>query len=122
GGLDAYAWEGIEITEVSIAALIEDNAPAELPAPWRHLHVFLPTSEPCPYPLLVNGAFISDLSRQEVRVGEEGNDYHRFLMRRVAALFRDILATHLQRNGVATARVLQLLDREAEVPGAAAAT
>src|SRR5262249_10357031 len=59
GGLDTYAWEGIEVSEVSVAALVEDDAPTELPEAWRHFHVFLPTAEPCPYPLLVNGAFIS---------------------------------------------------------------
>ena len=30
--------------------------------------VFLPTGEPCPYDLLISGAFNSNLSRQEVRV------------------------------------------------------
>ena len=29
---------------------------------------------------LVNGAFAADLSRQEIRVGEETNDYNQFLM------------------------------------------
>lgn len=122
GGLDAYAWEGIEISEVSVAVLLEDEAPADLPAPWRHFHVFLPTAEGCPYPLLVNGAFVSDLSRQEIRVGEERDDYNRFLMRRVAGLFRDVVAPELQHSGVPTRQVLQLLDRRAESPGAAAAT
>lgn len=122
GGLDTYAWEGIEISEVSVAVLLEDGAPAELPAHWRHFHVFLPTAEGCPYPLLVNGAFVSDLSRQEIRVGEERDDYNRFLMRRVAGLFRDVVAPELQHSGVPTTQVLQLLDRRAESPGAAAAT
>ena len=43
----------------------------ELPEAWRHFHVFLPTAEPCPYPILVNGAFSTDLSRQHVRVSAE---------------------------------------------------
>src|SRR5262249_28149772 len=36
GGLDTYAWEGIDISEVSVAVLLEDDAPVELPAAWRH--------------------------------------------------------------------------------------
>ena len=122
GGLDTYAWEGMEVSEVSVAALFDESRPTELPPAWRHFHVFLPTAEPCPYPLLVNGAFISDLSRQELRVGEEHNDYNRFLMRRVAALFRDVFTTELQRDGLSTTEVLLLLVREADAPGAPAPT
>ena len=122
GGLDSYAWEGIDISEVSVAALLNDGAPATLPEPWRRFHVFLPTGEPCPYPLLVNGAFVSDLSRQEIRVGEEQNDYNRFLMHRVAALFRDQLATQLEREGARVDTVLSLLDRNVGTPGATSGT
>ena len=122
GGLDTYAWEGIEISEVSVATLLDGGSPTSLPDAWRRFHVFLPTAEPCPYPLIVNGAFVSDLSRQEIRVGEEQNDYNRFLMRRVAALFRDRLATQLERDGASVEAVLRLLDRGAVVEGAASAT
>ncbi len=122
GGLDSYAWEGIEVSEVSVAALLDDGIPTDLPAAWQRLHVFLPTLEPCPYPLLVNGAFASDLSRQEIRVGEEATDYNRFLMRRVAALFRDVLSAQLQTDGVSTKDILRLLDRKADAPGALEST
>ena len=121
GGLDTYVWEGIELSEVSVAALMDEGVPTELPAEWQRLHVFLPTTEPCPYPLLVNGAFASDLSRQEIRVGQEADDYNRFLMRRVAILFRDVLSPQLQADGVSTGNVLKLLDRKADAPGASEA-
>ena len=68
-GLSGPAWEGVELTEVSVAAL--EPGSDELPLAWRRFHVFLPTSEPCPYPILVNGAFSTDLSRQHVRVSPE---------------------------------------------------
>ena len=122
GGLDTYAWEGIEVSEVSVAALLDDGIPTALPTDWKHFHVFLPTAEPSPYPLLVNGAFLSDLSRQEIRVGDERNDYNRFLMHCVAALFRDVLTAHLEHAGVETALIVRLLDRDAEAPGVPART
>ena len=122
GGLNSYAWEGVEVCEVSVAALLKGDTPAPLPLAWRQFHVFLPTTEPCPYPLLVNGAFLSDLSRQEVRVGDERTDYNRYLMQRVAALFRDGLAAELQREGRSAMDILLLLDRGVDVPGAAAPT
>jgi hypothetical protein len=122
GGLDTYAWEGIEVSEVSVAARLDDGRPTALPSAWKHFHVFLPTAEPSPYPLLVNGAFLSDLSRQEIRVGDERDDYNRFLMHCVAALFRDVLAPHLERAGAEIALIIRLLDRDAEAPGVPAPT
>jgi hypothetical protein len=122
GGLDSYAWEAIEVSEVSVATLLSEGTPAIPPDAWRHFHVFLPTAESCPYPLLVNGAFVSDLSRQEIRVGEEQDDYNSFLMQRVAALFRDRLCTQLERDGATTGAILRMLDREVEAPGAPSVT
>jgi len=69
GGLNAYAWSGVEVTEVTVAALLAGGAGDVLPDEWRRFHVFLPTAEPCPYSFLVNGAFATDLSRQEIRLG-----------------------------------------------------
>lgn len=120
-GLDAYAWDGIELTEVSVAAQLVDGSPTAIPDEWRHFHVFLPTEEPCPYPLLVNGAFASDLSRKEIRIGGERTDYNRHLMRETVRLFRDVLVPQLQREGASIESVLTLLDRGV-APGAPAAT
>ena len=39
-GLSGPAWEGVELTEVSVAAL--EPGSDELPLAWRHFHVFLP--------------------------------------------------------------------------------
>ena len=59
-----------ELLQNADDAMSDDGVPTEVPAGWQRLHVFLPTAERCPYPLLVNGAFAADLSRQEIRVGE----------------------------------------------------
>lgn len=117
GGLNTYAWEGVEVSEVSIATLLDGNIPKAPPPAWRQFHVFLPTSEMSPYPLLVNGAFESDLSRQEIRISDEATDYNRFLMHRVARLFRNVLVAHLQYNGASTADILRMVDRKVAVPG-----
>lgn len=122
GGLDAYGWDGIEISEVSVAALIQQGRPTPLPTSWRKFHVFLPTSEPCPYPLLVNGAFVSDLSRQEIRIGESDDDYNSFLLKQAAALLRDVLAPQAEEAGADVHDVLRLLDRSVSEPGVEALT
>lgn len=106
-GLSGPAWEGVELTEVSVASL--EPGVRTVPDEWRHFHVFLPTAEACPYPLLVNGAFSTDLSRQHVRVSRETDDYNAHLVRHAASLICSRLIPLLRPAGVEA--VLQVLDR-----------
>ena len=117
-GLSGPAWEGVEVTEVSVAVGADGSA-NDMPNDWRHFHVFLPTEEPCPYPILVNGAFCTDLSRQHVRVSSEAGDYNSHLVRMAAHLFADKVLPLLQEEG--PERVLQALDRDPAAPGSDAA-
>lgn len=110
-GLVGYAWEGIEFTEVSVATPWPTGTADELPDGWARFHVFLPTGERSPYPLVVNGAFSTDLSRQEIRIGSDAEDYNRYLLERVAILFRDVLAGTLLAGGGRAIDVLEMLDR-----------
>ena len=57
GGLNEVAWENVELTEAAVASRMVAGEAADLPPDWRKLHVFLPSSEPCPYDLLISGAF-----------------------------------------------------------------
>lgn len=106
-GLSGPAWEGVNLTEVSVAAL--EPGARTMPDEWRHFHVFLPTTEVCPYPLLVNGAFSTDLSRQHVRVAQEADDYNAHLVRHAARLICSRLIPLLRPAGVEA--VLRVLDR-----------
>ncbi|MES2210070.1 MAG: DUF3883 domain-containing protein [Chloroflexota bacterium] len=116
-GLDVASWDDIDLTEVSIAvpwSLAETRpSSAGLPANWAKFHVFLPTAEAAPYPLLINGAFRTDLSRQEVRIGEDDLDYNRHLLRETARTFAQRLIPALTHEGVAVPDVLALVDRSA---------
>lgn len=107
-GLSGPAWEGVELSEVSVAALVPEH-PEPMPPSWRHFHVFLPTAEPCPYPLLVNAAFVTDLSRQQVRTAPEPRDYNSHLIRRAAFLVRGHLLPVLREQGLE--HFLAVLDR-----------
>jgi hypothetical protein len=117
-GLSGPAWEGIDFTEVSIATLA-DEADKGMPEEWRHFHVFLPTEEHCPYPILVNGAFATDLSRQHIRVHPESGDYNSHLVKEAARLFVERLLPELRR--VSVGRVLLALDRRENPEGGDAA-
>ena len=114
-GLTGPAWEGVTLSEVSVAALAPENE-TEVPDGWRHFHVFLPTEERCSYPLLVNGAFTTDLSRQHVKVDAEPDDYNSYLIRAAARLMRDELLPALVLSGVE--ELLSRLDRSASEEGA----
>lgn len=111
GGLDEFTWDGVELTEVSVAARIQGGRPVSLEPGWRKLHVFLPTGEPCPYDFLVSGAFGSNLSRQEIRVEADAANYNGLLLRNVARTIRDLLIPHLLAGGASVVDVLRLLDR-----------
>lgn len=117
-GLSGLAWEGVDLTEVSVAVLA-DGTTAEMSAAWKHFHVFLPTEEPCPYPMLVNGAFATDLSRQQVRVSSDPGDYNSHLIQEAARLFADQMVPLLRAESVEA--VLKVLDRGTNGEGGDAA-
>ena len=111
GGLDDYAWEGVEISETTVAANVVQGRPQAIPENWARFHVFLPTDEPCAYPFLVNGAFVTDLSRQELAVSRQEDDYNSFLLTRTArVLVRDLMPALRAEGGLAS--VLRLLVRK----------
>lgn len=114
GGLDEFTWEGVEYSEVSVAARMREGQPASISNEWRWFHVFLPTGEPCPYDLLVSGAFGSNLSRQEIRVEADETNYNRFLFRQAACVLRDRLLPKLLDEGSTVVDCLRLLDRRVE--------
>lgn len=114
GGLDAFTWDGVELTEVSVAARMVGDQPTALRPEWRRIHVFLPTGEPCPYDLLVSGAFGSNLSRQEIRVEADSTNYNSFLFAQAARVLRDRLVPRLLGGGASVASFLRLLDRRVE--------
>ena len=109
GGLDPFSWEGIELTEVAVATPwpVGEVVP---PGFWQRFHVFLPTEEELPFPLLVNGAFATDLSRQKIRIGPEADDYNQYLAERAAVVIRDRLVPAVLAEATPEA-VLAMLDR-----------
>lgn len=115
GGLDDFTWEGVELTEVSVAARMRGAVPVQLEPNWKKFHVFLPTAEGCPYDLLVSGAFVSNLSRQELRVSGDPSNYNRRLLQQAAQCLRTRLLPQLLQGGADVLAVLKLLDRGDQV-------
>jgi len=122
GGLDEYAWSGVELSEVSVAVELVNDLPIAIDQAARVLHVFLPTGEPCPYPMVINGAFSADLSRQEVRASPDPDDYNGWLLSEAARVFAGRLVPALLALGAGEVDVLGLLERDAAEPGDEAPT
>lgn len=116
-GLSGPAWDGIEVSEVSVAVRDSDNP--EIDPKDRRFHVFLPTQEPVACSILVNGAFTTDLSRQQVRVSESSDNYNGFLIRRASEVFaQTLLPLLLELDG--PGYVLRILDQDPGEHGPAA--
>ncbi|MDZ8172421.1 sacsin N-terminal ATP-binding-like domain-containing protein [Microbacterium xanthum] len=94
-GLSGPAWDGVDLSEVSVA--VRDCADPRIATGDRRFHVFLPTQEPADCSLLVNGAFVTDLSRKHVQVTASEADYNAHLVRNAASLFAEVLLPHMLR-------------------------
>jgi hypothetical protein len=116
-GLTGPAWDGVDVTEVSVA--VRDADDPRIEPGNRRFHVFLPTEEPSGCSLLVNGAFTTDLSRQHVQVSVAAANYNGYLVRRAAETFVTGLLPHLLNEG-GTRYVLRVLDRGEGSSGPAA--
>jgi hypothetical protein len=116
-GLSGPAWDGVDVTEVSVA--VRDADDPRVDAANRRFHVFLPTQEPSGCSLLVNGAFTTDLSRQHVQVGDSRDNYNGYLVRQAADTFVHLLLPHLLGQG-GLRNVLRVLDRAGGETGPAA--
>lgn len=115
-GLTGPAWEGVDISEVSVA--VRDAGNPRVEPEDRRFHVFLPTQEPSGCSLLVNGAFTTDLSRRHVQVGETSSNCNGYLVRRAAETFVQTLMPHLLAEG-GPRYVLRVLDRDESDSGSA---
>ncbi len=88
-GLEGPHWESVEYTEIGAALRYEEREDKVHLKPFNtapNIHLFLPTEEPSPFPLLINGAFKPDSSRTGIPVVDEQNGYNAFLLDELAEL------------------------------------
>ncbi len=116
-GLSGPAWDGVDLSEVSVAVLSAEDP--QLDPETRRFHVFLPTQEPAACSVLINGAFGTDLSRRHVKVTDSAVDYNSHLIREAAKTFADVLVPHLIEEG-GPGYVLRVLSEENASSGEAA--
>lgn len=112
-GISNNTWGDITHTRVSVAIRAErrdDGLHLQPVMNDPHAHVFLPTEERSPVPLLVNGAFDSNLSRTAIQITEQDLDYNRFLIREAARIVGSDIAIIARETATTASEFLSCLD------------
>jgi len=113
GGIDENTWGDVEYTEVGVATLVEEQEGDIHLRPLSerpNVHVFLPTEEQSPVPLLMNGAFHTAISRTSINVTGESDNYNRFLLGEVAELLATDIRRYCETTATTVEEFLGLLD------------
>jgi len=112
-GISNNTWGDLSETQVSVAVRRETREDGTHLLPVRNepmVHVFLPTEERSPVPLLVNGAFDSDLARKSIDITTHNTDYNRFLIRKAAEIIAADLATLARETATTATEFLSCVD------------
>lgn len=106
GGIKKQTWGEVNYTQIGVALRVDERDDgihltklAETPS----IHVFLPTKERCPIPILVNGAFHTKISRTDIDVTPDEDNYNRFLLQEAA----NLLATDVRQYVAGTATTVE---------------
>jgi len=116
GGIEGASWRDVELTEVSVAMPVDERTDYLQPnSRDPRFHVFLATGERVPFPILINGAFNCDLSRQSIRCGEDPRNYNRFLVEQAGRLLCNRVVQYAHSSGQPVSEMLALFDRSSVV-------
>jgi len=116
GGIEGASWRDVELTEVSVAMPVDERTDYLQPnSRDPRFHVFLATGERVPFPILINGAFNCDLSRQSIRCGEDPRNYNRFLVEQAGRLLCNRVVQYARSSGQPVSEMLALFDRSSVV-------
>lgn len=91
-GIEGPNWSDVEYTEIGAACRYEQRDGSLRLLPFEDhptIHLFLPTEEPSPFPLLLNGAFKPDSSRRKIPIVDVEEGYNAFLLDELATLIAE---------------------------------
>lgn len=106
GGIDENTWGDVNYTQIGLALRVEheeDGVHLKKLEERPFAHVFLPTEERCPVPVLINGAFHTAISRTNINVTADEDNYNGFLLQQMA----DLLATDVREYADGTATTVE---------------
>lgn len=123
-GLEGPQWNEVEYTEVGAALEYEgDGEDLKLKPidPPPEIHLFLPTDEPSPIPLLINGAFKPDSSRTGIPIVDEEEGYNAFLLDELAELLANNVLDFATRTSTTVDEFLSCITPDEEALSSEAA-
>lgn len=112
-GISNNTWGDVSETRVSVAVRADNRDDGMHLRPVRdnpRVHVFLPTEERSPVPVLINGAFDSNLSRTAIDLTARDLDYNRFLLQEAANILGTDIAAVARRTATTAPEFLSCLD------------
>lgn len=113
GGIDANTWGDVKYTQLGLALRVDEREDGiHLTRLEEHpfFHVFLPTEEWCPIPVLVNGAFHTAISRTSINVTEDEDNYNGYLLAQVAELLATDVLAYVQGTATDMEEFIDCLD------------
>lgn len=113
GGIDENTWGDIEYTQIGLALRIREEEDGIHLAKLEEnpfFHVFLPTEEECPIPVLVNGAFHTAISRTNINVTRDEDNYNGFLLQQVVNLLATDVRIYAEQNATTVEEFIECLD------------
>lgn len=113
GGIDANTWGEVDHTRIGVALRVTRDSDGVHLKPLNErpsLHVFLPTEERCPIPILANGAFYTKISRTSVDVTADETNYNGFLLEQIADLLATDVVAYAKETATTADEILGWLD------------
>lgn len=113
GGIDENTWGDVNYTQIGLALRVEDQEDGVHLKPLEEspfVHVFLPTNERCPIPVLINGAFHTAISRTNIKVTSDEDNYNGFLLQEVANLLATDVREYSDETATSIEEFIECLD------------
>jgi len=113
GGIDENTWGDVNYTQIGLALRAkerEDGIHLTRMGTYPSVHVFLPTDERCPLPVLVNGAFHTAISRTNINVTADDDNYNGFLLDQVADLLATDVRAYVSQTATTIEEFIECLD------------
>ncbi len=125
GGIDVNSWGKVDHTRIGVALQVDhasDGIHLRSLDERPFIHVFLPTEEESPIPVLMNGAFYTKISRTSIDVTDDGDNYNAFLLQQISELLATDVQDYAAQTATTSEELLDCLDFSALSPEARSAT
>lgn len=113
GGIDENTWGDVNYTQIGLALRVDEQEGGVHLKPLEEspfVHVFLPTNEKCPIPVLINGAFHTAISRTNIKITSDEDNYNGFLLQQVANLLATDVREYSNNTSTTIEEFIECLD------------